>query len=136
MTWLVDANVISEPTRPAPSPGVLAWLRRHEHELVVDPVIVGELRFGILILPVGQRRQRLDRWFDTGVARIRCLPWEVATGLRWAGLLADLRRSGLTMPVKDSMIAATALTHQLDVATRNVRDFQKAGLRIVDPFAE
>ena len=64
-----------------------------------------------------------------------CLPWAAETGLRWAELLADLRRSGNAMPVKDSLIAATCLTHGLGIATRNVRDFERAGLTVVDPFA-
>jgi len=56
------------------------------------------------------------------------------TGLRWAELLASLRRSGRVMPIKDSLIAATALVHGLTMVTRNSTDFEKAGLRIVDPF--
>lgn len=54
MKFLVDANVLSEPTKPAPDPGVLAWLRVHETDIAVDLVILGELRFGILILPKGK----------------------------------------------------------------------------------
>jgi predicted nucleic acid-binding protein len=63
------------------------------------------------------------------------LPWEAATGLRWAQLLADLRAAGRAMPIKDSLIAATALVHGLTVVTRNRADFEKAGVDIVDPFA-
>ena len=135
MTCLVDANVLSEATRPQPEPQVVTWLRQHERELVVDPVILGELRFGILLLPAGRKRQRLEQWFAAGVSRLRCLPWDADTGLRWAELLADLRRSGRAMPVKDSLIAATALTHGLTVATRNVDDFAFVGVRLVNPFA-
>lgn len=135
MTFLVDANVLSEATRPLPAPSVVRWLRRNEAELVVDPIVVGEVRFGILLLPRGRRRARLERWFHSGVERLRCLPWDAETGLRWAGLLADLRASGLAMPIKDSMIAATALLHGLVVATRNRTDFEKAGVPVVDPFA-
>jgi hypothetical protein len=135
VTYLVDANVLSEPTRLAPSAGVVAWLRRNERDLVVDPIIVGEIRFGIYLVPAGRRRRRLEQWFDNGVGRIHCLAWELATGLRWARLLADLRTSGESMPIKDSMIAATALTHGLTVATRNMRDFKKARVKVVDPFA-
>ena len=135
MIYLVDANVLSEATKPAPEPRVLDWLRRHERELAVDPVILGEIRFGIHLLPSSGRRQRLERWFEEGVRRMHCLPWEVQTGLRWAKLLAELRRRGEAMPVKDSMIAATALVHGLRVATRNTRDFAKARVVVVDPFA-
>jgi predicted nucleic acid-binding protein len=135
VTYLVDANVLSEPTKPAPDPQVIEWLRRNEKEVAVDPVVLGEIRFGILLLPRGKRRTRLERWFAEGVERVRCLPLEAETGLRWAQLLADLRSSGQSMPVKDSLIAATALVHRLSVATRKRRDFEKAGVKVTDPFA-
>ena len=134
MTFLVDANVLSETTRVDPSPKAIAWLRRNERELVVDPIILGEIRFGINLLPAGVRRRRLEKWFDEAVVRISCVPWEASTGLRWAKLLADLRRSGRSVPVKDSMIAATALLHGFTIATRNTRDFDRAGVKVVDPF--
>jgi predicted nucleic acid-binding protein len=134
MTYLVDANVLSEPTRPAPNARVLKWLRVNEREIAVDPVILGELRFGILLLPKGKRRVRLEEWFGGGVQRLECLPWDAETGMKWAELLADLRRKGRAMPVKDSLIAATALTYKLTVATRNHSDFANAGLKVVDPF--
>ena len=84
MKYLVDANVLSEPAKPAPDPRVVAWLRAHEPDIAVDPVILGELRFGILILPKGRKRTALDRWFDAGVGRLHCLPWDADTGLKWA----------------------------------------------------
>jgi predicted nucleic acid-binding protein len=102
VTYLVDANVLSEATKPAPNARGVAWLRAHAREFAVDPVILGELRF--------------------------------ETGLRWASLLADLRRKGLAMPIKDSLIAATALVHGLTVVTRNQADFVKAGVELLDPF--
>jgi hypothetical protein len=134
--FLVDANVLSEPTRPTPRPAVIAWLRRHERAMAVDPVILGEIRFGILLLPRGKRRARLEQWFDEGVRKVHCIPWEAQTGLRWAELLARLRASGRAMPIKDSLIAATALAHRLTVATRNVTDFEKAGCPVIDPFGD
>jgi len=134
MTYLVDANVLSEATRSDPDPRVLQWLARHEREIAVDPVILGEILFGILQLPLGKRRSRLEQWFEAGVGAIQCLPWDAATGLRWARLLADLRARGRSMPIKDSLIAATALTHGLAVVTRNRRDFVNAGVEVVNPF--
>jgi predicted nucleic acid-binding protein len=133
--YLVDANVLSEPTKPVPDARVVEWLRHNERDIAVDPVILGELRFGILVLPRGRKRTGLERWFNTGVRRLQCLTWDAETGLRWAQLVAGLRLSGRAMPIKDSFIAATALLHDLIVATRNRTDFEKAGVRIVDPFA-
>lgn len=134
MKYLVDANVLSEPTKPSPDMRVVDWLRAHEPVLVVNPVILGELRFGILILPTGKKRFALERWFDAGAGRLHCLPWDADTGLIWAELLARLRKTGKTMPIKDSLIAATAIVHSLPVATRNRIDFAKTGVHVVDPF--
>ena len=134
MRYLVDANVLSEPTKKLPDTKVVEWLRHNEPEIAVDPIILGELRFSILLLRNGRRRSSLERWFDAGVQRLRCLPWEAETGLRWAQLLATLRAAGRAMPIKDSLIAATALVHGLTIVTRNRVDFEKAGLTISDPF--
>jgi predicted nucleic acid-binding protein len=132
---LVDANVLSEATKPEPDPRVVEWLRSNERSLVVDPVILGEVRFGILLLARGARRSKLERWFEEGVGRIQCLPWDSTVGLRWAQLLADLRRRGRPMSVKDSLIAASALTHDLALVTLNQRDFKPARVKLVDPSA-
>lgn len=134
--YLVDANVLSEATKPAPDERVVDWLGLHEPELAVDPVILGEIRFGVLLLVRGRRRSRLERWFEEGVQRLQCIPWEASTGLRWAELLATLRAQGRAMPVKDSLIAATALAHDLAVVTLNRRDFDAAGVSIVDPLVD
>ncbi|MGO9320417.1 MAG: PIN domain-containing protein [Solirubrobacteraceae bacterium] len=134
--YLVDANVLSEATKPAPDQRVIDWLGRNEPELALDPVILGEIRFGILLLPRGRRRSRLERWFEDGVQRFQCIPWDASTGLRWAELLATLRAEGRAMPIKDSFIAATALAHDLAVVTLNLRDFEAAGVVVVDPVAE
>ena len=136
MKYLVDANVLSEPTKRSSHNGVVEWLKQNERDIVVDPIVLGEVRFGILLFPQGRRRRRLERWFQAGVQRIECLPWEAESGLRWARLLAELRMSGRTMPIKDSLIAATALVHGLIVATRNRGDFEKAGVQVFDPFID
>ena len=133
MKYLVDANVLSEATRAEPDVRVVEWLKQNESEIAVDPVILGELRFGILLLPKGRRRTRLEEWFRSGVERLQCVGWEAETGLRWAELLARLRKSGRGMPVKDSFIAATALVHGLVVVTRNRKDFENAGVAVLDP---
>ena len=136
MTCLVDANVLCEATRPSPDLRVIEWLKRNERELVVDPVILGEVRFGILLLPPGRRRRELESWFEEVIRHIHCVLWDVETGLRWAELLASLRSIGKPMPIKDSLIAATALTHGLRLATRNRRDFEACGVELVDPFVK
>jgi toxin FitB len=132
---LVDANVLSEATKPDPDPRVVEWLRRNERSIVVDPIVLGEVRFGILLLARGARRAGLERWFEEGVSRIQCVPCDSAVGLRWAQLLADLRRRGRPMSIKDSLIAASALAHNLALVTLNRRDFEPARVKLVDPSA-
>jgi toxin FitB len=132
--FLVDADVLSESTKPSPDMRVVRWLRKHESEIAVSPVVLGELEFGILLLPAGRRRTRLQEWFTQGVQRIQVLDFDALTASTWADLLRRLRKQGLAMPVKDSLIAATALVHGLTVATRNTTDYQNAGIRLVNPF--
>jgi toxin FitB len=135
MKYLVDANVLSEPTKPVPEPRVVEWLEAHESNFVVDSIVLGELYLGVLALPRGRKRARLEQWFEAVVATVDCLPWDAAVARRWAALVVGLRKKGLALPMLDGMIAATALAHGLTVATRNTRDFARAGVEVVDPFA-
>ena len=134
MIYLVDANVLSEPTKPAPSSKVIDWLSANQRNLVVDPIILGELCIGILALPRGRKRRQLEQWFEALVQTIDCLPWDATISRRWAKLVVDLKQKGATMPLLDGMIAATALQHDLAIATRNTRDFRKAGVKTLNPF--
>jgi toxin FitB len=135
MTYLVDANVLSEPTKPVPNNKVIDWLTANEGNLVVDSIIVGELYVGILALPRGRKRTQLEQWFGDVVQTIDCLPWDATISRRWAKLVVNLKQKGDKLPLLDSMIAATALQHDLTVATRNTRDFDKTDVQVLNPFA-
>ena len=134
MIYLVDANVLSEPTKQSADSRVVAWLNANESNLIVDSIIIGELRIGILALPRGRKRDRLEQWYETVVGTIECIPWDASISQRWANLVVDLKRKEETVPLLDGMIAATALQHDLTVATRNTRDFQKTGVKTFNPF--
>jgi predicted nucleic acid-binding protein len=134
MIYLVDANVLSEPTKQVADKRVIAWLDANESNLIVDSIIIGELRIGILALPRGRKRDRLEQWYETVIETIECLPWDAMVSRRWAALVVELRRKGETVPLLDGMIAATALQHELTVATRNTRDFEKTGVKTLNPF--
>ncbi len=134
MTYLVDANVLSEPTKPAPSSKAIEWLSANEGNLVADSIILGELCIGILALPRGRKGRQLEQWFEALVQTIDCLAWDATISRRWAKLVVDLKQKGKTMPLLDGMIAATALQHDLAIATRNTRDFKKAGVKTLNPF--
>jgi predicted nucleic acid-binding protein len=135
ITILVDSNVLSETTKPRPSAMVVDWLRERETEFAVSPIILGELRVGIEYLPRGRKREALSEWYEDLVQRIPVFPIDAGTAEAWAVLSATLRRKGRAMPVKDSLIAATALQHGLTVATRNEVDYRHAGVKLVNPFA-
>ena len=100
----------------------------------MDSIILGELCIGILALPRGRKRTQLEQWFAVLVQTIDCLPWDAIISRRWAKLVVDLKQKGETMPLLDGMIAATALQHDLAIATRNRRDFRKAGVKTLNPF--
>src|SRR5689334_2197692 len=134
MIYLVDANVLSEPTKTAADSKVVAWLNANESNLIVDSIILGELRMGILALPRGRKRDRLEQWYGTVVETIDCIPWDATISRRWAALVVELKRKGETVPLVDGMIAATALQHDLTVATRNTRDLKKTGVKTLNPF--
>lgn len=134
MMYLVDANVLNEVTRPAPCPAVVEWLRKHEPSLVVTPIILGEIEYGIGLTSSTRKRKDLERWFAEGMKRLRVLDLDSGTASVWATLLVRLKKKGLAMPVKDSLIAASALQHKLTIVTRNIRDFHNAGVSLINPF--
>lgn len=134
MRYLVDANVLSEATRRAPSRPVVEWLQAHEPDLAVDAIVLAELAAGVASLPSGRKRSRLEAWFDALADTIECLPWTAETARAWAVMVAEMRRRGRVMPLFDSMIAASARAHGLTVITRNVHDFEAAGVDVFDPF--
>ncbi len=98
MDFLVDANVLSEATKPQPTASAVNWLRLHEPRLRVNPIILGELEYGILILPAGRRRTRLEKWFAAGARTLRVLDFDADTAKVWAALLAELKRKGRRCP--------------------------------------
>lgn len=136
MKFLLDANVISEPVADTPSAEVIAWLKWNEAESVTSSVVVAELDYGIQLLPLGWRRGRLENWLAGLLEYLCVIPFDVEEAREWARLMALLTMTGKTLPTKDAMIAATALVHDLTVVTRNVRDFERTGVKWINPFAE
>jgi predicted nucleic acid-binding protein len=134
MKFLVDANVLSEVTRPEPQPAVVQWLRKHERDIVVTPIVLGEIEYGIGLTTSIRKRKELERWFAEGMRRLRVIDLDTDTASILAALLVRLRKKGKAMPVKDSLLAASALQHQLTIVTRNISDFQNAGVSLFNPF--
>ena len=134
MKYIVDANLLSEATKPDPAPQVLEWLRLNEQNLAVTPVVLGELEYGVLLLPASRRKKQLELWFEKIRSTAHCLDFDSKVASSWAHLLAHLKSKGHAMPIKDSLIAASAIAHNLTVATRNTRDFKNARVPLLNPF--
>jgi predicted nucleic acid-binding protein len=135
MTYLVDANVLSEPTKLNPNSKVVDWLVAHEREFVINSIILGEIYVGVLGMRSGRKRAQLDRWFERVAQTIVCLSWDAGISFRWAEMVVELKRKGRVMPLLDSLIAATALKNNLTVVTRNTEDFAQSGVKLFNPFA-
>ena len=135
MSFLLDTNVVSEIARPRPDKAVLAWFdAAADQQLYLSVLSLGEIRKGVDKLPVGKRRTDLDAWLDETLPAwfgTRLLPVDAPVAERWGRLLAASRRS---LPAIDSLLAATALTHNLSLVTRIVGDFEVAGLTVIDPW--
>ncbi len=138
MSFLVDTNVFAELIKPRPEARVLTWLREYEASLYISTITVGEIRRGIERLPAGSRKLLLTRWLEMLCERMggRILSFNTSTAHVWGQLKAKWEREGISVPSLDSQIAATAQRHQLAVATRNTADFEKTGVKVINPFTE
>ncbi len=138
MSYLVDTNVFSETAKRSPEPKVIDWLRKHESSLYLSAITVGELRRGIELLPEGRRKAQLRDWLNqiTATMKGRILSYNLATANVWGQLKAKWDRAGVNIPALDGQIAATAHLRSLVVVTRNTKDFEGTGVRVLDPFVE
>lgn len=136
MSYLVDTNIYSEPVKPKPEPKVVEWLRKHERELYVSTVTIGEIRRGIERLPDGKRKDQLRAWLQSicECMKGRVLSYNISTAHVWGQLKAKWDKAGVSVPSLDSQIAATAQRHGLTVVTRNTSDFDKTGVKVLNPF--
>lgn len=140
MRFLLDTNVLSEPTKPRPNPGVLDWLgAADEDRLFVSAASIAELHLGVATLPEGKRRLRLSEWLvEELVERFqgRILPIDEKVAEGWGRLVAQEAMAGRVVGSMDGFIAATARLHDLTLVTRNLRDFEQIVPRVVIPWTE
>ncbi|WIY82362.1 type II toxin-antitoxin system VapC family toxin [Propionimicrobium sp. PCR01-08-3] len=134
---VLDTNVISEVMRPRPEARVQAWLDGQSIDtLYVSSITVAELLFGVGALPVGARKDRLRKAADGLLALFagRVLAFDQESARRYAEIAVDARRLGRSLAVADGYIAAIAASRSFAVATRNVSDFEYAGVEIINPW--
>ncbi len=134
----LDTNVVSELMRPTPHGHVVRWLDEQvADEVVITAVALAELRYGIATLPNGRRRSRLVAALDSVVGeelRGRVLPFDADAAASYAGIMAARRELGRPMSELDGQIAAICASTGARLATRNVRDFARTGISVVDPW--
>jgi toxin FitB len=139
VSFLLDTNVISEPTRPRPDAAVLKWLAAaDEDEIFLSAMTIAELRYGIQRLPHGRKRTQLDSWLQRDLRRRfdgRILPIDTETADMCGRLIARSESRGRVLEVRDALIAACAEVHGLTLVTRSVRDFEVVFDRIVMPWS-
>jgi len=138
--FLLDTNVLSEFNRRGePDPLVQQWLEAADPEsLYVSALTIGEIRFGVELLPPGKRRSHLEQWLERDLPEWfegRILPVDQSIAERWGLLRAQAQMKGRPLSVIDALLAATALQHGLTLVSRNVSDFSVVGLDLVNPWA-
>lgn len=132
--YLLDTNVVSELRKPRPHGGVVAWLESlDDAQLYVSAVTLGEIQAGIELTREqdAQKALEIEAWLDLLAGSYNVLPMDAAIFRAWARLM---HRKSDTL-YEDAMIAATAVVHGLNVATRNIADFNALGVDVFNPFA-
>ena len=138
MRYLLDTNIISNFTKPAPSEALIAWMaEQSDEDLFVASLTIGEIRKGVLEKPAGKRRDALDLWFSgpqgpPALFAGRVLPFDEKAALLWARLMADAKVKGSPRSALDAIVAAIAEANNCVVVTDNERDFE--GARVVNPM--
>ena len=137
MSWLLDADVLSQPAKRAGDPKVVDWLRAERDRCYTSSVVVGQLAYWVRSKR-GRTREELQAWLTRLLDAMhgRVHGFNVSVAHVWADLQHDLEARGLRMPLEDSYIAATARRHGLTIVTGNDRHFRRPGLRVFNPFEE
>ncbi len=136
--YLLDTCVVSEFVKPKPDKKVLDWLNAIDADrLYLSAVTVGEVQRGIAGLPASNRRTKLESWLQDDLATQfagRILPMDHETFMTWGQMIARLKSRGRPMSVMDSLIAATVAHHKMVLVTRNILDFESAGISLFNPW--
>lgn len=137
MSYLIDTNALSELRRKKPNAAVVQWFaQRPSRSLYLSVLTLGEIRKGVEGVSDAKRRATLIDWLEVDLPNFftgRILTVDAAVADRWGRLLAQAKRP---LPVVDSLLAATALTHDLTLVTRNLKDFSVTGLNVLNPWAQ
>ena len=137
MSWLLDADVLSQPVKTHGSHAVIEWLEREKDACYTSTIVIAQIAYWVRTKE-GRARTRLEQWLQRSVESLegRILSFSVATAHVWADQKFLLEQAGQPMPIEDSYIAATARRHGLTIVTGNDPDFRRPGLNVFNPFKE
>jgi toxin FitB len=138
MRYLLDTNILSNVTKPAPSEALLAWMAdQADTDLFISSLTIAEIRRGVLEKPAGKKRNQLESWFSgpegpQALFAGRILAFDEKAGPIWAQLMADAKARGRPRSGFDAIIAAVAEANNCVIVTDNERDFD--GVEIINPL--
>ena len=136
--FLLDTNIISELIKPKPDAKLTEWVASADEDLLyLSVLIMGEIRKGIVAIEQGRRRIALQSWLETDLKPRfsgRVLPIDEATADRWGAITGGAAAQGITVPVIDGLLAATALQHNLTLVTRNTKNFTGTSVPAFNPW--
>ena len=127
--YLLDTNIISNVTKPAPSASLLVWMAaQRDEDLFISALTLAEIWRGVLAMPVGRKRNRLEVWLGgpEGPSTLfagRVLSFDEKAGLAWAKLMAEGAAKGRPRSALEMIVAAIAQANSCVVVTDNERDF-------------
>lgn len=138
MSYLIDTCCISELVKKKPNPNVVNWFAdRDELSMYLSVITFGELKKGIEKLPDSKKKRVLNTWVKEDLNqrfKNRVLNIDMEVVNKWGEILAKSEKSGKPLPAIDSIIAATALVHDLTVVTRNTQDMVGSGVEVINPW--
>ena len=138
--YLLDTNVVSEAVKPQPDTRVLHWLQTNNpSHFYISVITIGELEQGIVRSPSPKRAKELQDWLEASLKpgfRNRILNLDEATMSTWGRITGEALNKGRPASLFDSLLAAIAITHQLTLVTRNVKDISMFNVAVFNPWDE
>ena len=138
MNYLIDTNVISALIAKQRDRQVVEWLQTvDDQRMYLSIITIGELRKGLDLMVASRRKQQLEQWYRYELLiqfKLNIIPIDLRVIEVWGEMMAALQKKGRILPLADALIAATALAHNLTIATRNVQDFVGAGVSVFNPW--
>jgi predicted nucleic acid-binding protein len=137
LSWLLDTDVISHPAKKHGDKKVIAWMQREKEHCYTSTIVIAQLAYWVRSKE-GKQRNQLQQWLTrlTTAMQGRILGFNLSVAYVWADQEIILEKAGKRMPLEDSYIAATARKYDLTIATGNVKDFNRPGIKVFNPFED